>query len=66
MVLEELVYFHDQNVIHQNIKSANILTNNDGTIKLADFGIASNTTNGVRDDAVVGSLYWSTLLSMSL
>ncbi|KAJ7202878.1 hypothetical protein GGX14DRAFT_653362 [Mycena pura] len=56
-VLEGLVYLHDQGVIHRDIKGANILTNKDGTVKLADFGVASNTTS-VNDGAVVGSPYW--------
>ncbi|KAF8895111.1 hypothetical protein BD779DRAFT_1497502 [Infundibulicybe gibba] len=55
-VLEGLVYLHDQGVIHRDIKGANILTNKDGTVKLADFGVASRS--GVTDDAVVGSPYW--------
>lgn len=57
-ILEGLVYLHDQGVIHRDIKGANILTNKDGTVKLADFGVAART-GGVTDGAVVGSPYWS-------
>ena len=57
-VLEGLVYLHDQGVIHRDIKGANLLTNKDGSVKLADFGVASTTT-GVSDNSVVGSPYWS-------
>jgi serine/threonine protein kinase len=68
-----LIYLHSQGVIHRDIKGANILTNKDGGVKLADFGVSTmmpgvvgldgNVVKGSSGDDdgmnVVGSPYWS-------
>ena len=55
-VLEGLLYLHDQGVIHRDIKGSNILATKEGSVKLADFGVA--TRGGGSDRSVVGSPYW--------
>ena len=54
-VLKGLAYLHAQGVVHRDIKGANILATKDGTIKLADFGVA---TEGGDFEGVVGTPYW--------
>lgn len=41
--LSALEHAHDRGIIHRDIKPANILVSTDGTVKVADFGIAKSS-----------------------
>ena len=45
-VCDAMQYAHDQGVVHRDIKPENILIDQDGSAKVADFGLAKVTEAG--------------------
>ena len=58
MVLKGLNYIHNKCLIHRDIKGANILINEEGIVKIADFGVGAQLINENNRKSKKGSPYW--------
>ena len=57
MVLKGLILIHEKNLIHRDVKGANILLSGDGFAKLGDFGVGVQLHDDFRKSKK-GSPYW--------
>lgn len=64
-ILQGLAYLHQQDVVHCDLKAANILTTKAGDVKLSDFGVSLNLKlKNHEENLVSGTPFWSKYLEL--
>mmetsp|Transcript_19898 Transcript_19898/g.19917 ORF Transcript_19898/g.19917 Transcript_19898/m.19917 type:complete len:107 (+) Transcript_19898:296-616(+) len=58
-ILITLMYFHQHNKIHRDIKSSNIFISREGKVILSDYGIVSRIKETLTLSGLYGSPCWT-------
>uniref|UniRef100_A0A182V9R1 non-specific serine/threonine protein kinase n=1 Tax=Anopheles merus TaxID=30066 RepID=A0A182V9R1_ANOME len=53
-----LSYMHSQNILHRDLKTANVFLHGKGTVKVGDFGISKIMNSNVHAQTVLGTPYY--------
>uniref|UniRef100_A0A182Y841 non-specific serine/threonine protein kinase n=1 Tax=Anopheles stephensi TaxID=30069 RepID=A0A182Y841_ANOST len=51
-------YMHSQNILHRDLKTANVFLHGKGTVKVGDFGISKIMNTNVHAQTVLGTPYY--------
>ncbi|XP_053663581.1 serine/threonine-protein kinase Nek8 [Anopheles marshallii] len=51
-------YIHSQNILHRDLKTANVFLHGKGTVKVGDFGISKIMNTNVHAQTVLGTPYY--------